>query len=905
MRISPNWIVWGAFISVLTTTIAASAQTTEIDPKTRDGDRHASVVSQPIDPIDNSVTVAEVSGLEPEQIEPEMPAPTQAALSRDIDRAEHENGPAAVELALSWLSNNDQSQSSEQVASGLVGIKASDAVGVEVVAAEVVAKESRDLEPSSSLDAQSQLNSVNPAVTQTEPEQSDSLDANSKYSEDSEHSEDAIVRLELAEPIELAETAQTVDSPEPTIVLVEDSAVEFADRILPTRSQDGQEKQSELTELAAVDGSIELETIEAEHNSTDTDTDNGNGLINELTEVIDSPAIEIEQPDALQLEPDNASAPQSIAEITETIEHSEVADLAIAPVEQTNEPEVNGNQLDPELVNNPAEVEAELVAVADPDTQSIEAIDAVPDQIADSEELSDTTVTPVTPLAQVEKVATIGDLEADAVAVESKSEVELDSAPVAASQNLEHKLSGELESDQNQNKDKTEAIAQPDPIAETEVIASIATAKPLIVPTSPTQVQIEKVQEITLTEAIEIAIQNSETITQARISVEQSRAVLEEALAAFKPTVDAQVDYTINDSARIRASNVASAFGVQLSQETVSHDLNGTIGVNYNVFTSGRRSANVRVAENQLRIVEADLDRTVQAVILDAVTAYYNVQSADEQVRIQQKSVENNQRSLQDTSALERAGVGTKFDVLQAEVQLANAQQDLLDAEANQRITRRELARQLNLSDTVDLAAADPIQPAPDWGKSIEESILMALRNRSELDIRKLQREVARDQARAELANLGPQVRVFANYDLFDDLTATGGVAMGYRFGAVVTMNLFDGGVARARAKQRAADEALAESRFDQDSDQIRFDVEQAYINLESRREQISTSSLAVESATEALRLARLRLSAGVDTQLQVIRAEDDLVRAEVNQLLAVIGFNQSLANLQRAINGL
>jgi OMF family outer membrane factor len=128
---------------------------------------------------------------------------------------------------------------------------------------------------------------------------------------------------------------------------------------------------------------------------------------------------------------------------------------------------------------------------------------------------------------------------------------------------------------------------------------------------------------------------------------------------------------------------------------------------------------------------------------------------------------------------------------------------------------------------------------------------------------------------------------------------------MGYRFGARFQFTLFDGGAASARAEQSTIDKAIAESRFAQEANQIRFDVEQAFFNLQARREQIATASKALEQANEALRLARLRLSAGVGTQLEVIRAEEDVTRADVNRLQAIIGFNQSLAELQRAINGI
>ena len=81
--------------------------------------------------------------------------------------------------------------------------------------------------------------------------------------------------------------------------------------------------------------------------------------------------------------------------------------------------------------------------------------------------------------------------------------------------------------------------------------------------------------------------------------------------------------------------------------------------------------------------------------------------------------------------------------------------------------------------------------------------------------------------------------------------------------------------------------------------------MEESYINQQSRLKQIDTATKAVEQAQEALRLARLRLDAGVGTQLEVITAESDLTRADVNRVQAIIGYNQSRANLERAVSGL
>ncbi|MBD2318984.1 TolC family protein [Phormidium tenue] len=427
-------------------------------------------------------------------------------------------------------------------------------------------------------------------------------------------------------------------------------------------------------------------------------------------------------------------------------------------------------------------------------------------------------------------------------------------------------------------------------------------AQPLVVPTTPSQVKLDTTKPVSLAELLDLVEKTNSDAIRARIAIERARAVLQESEAGRSPTVTGSVQYSYSDSAQARLNSINN--NTPLGR-TTSNPLTGTVGVNYNVFDSGVNDATVRIAENNLRIAESDLSRIRQNIRLSIVTAYYNLQNTDETIRIQSKAVENAERSLKDTRARERAGVGTKFDVLQSEVQLANARQDLLNAEAAQLVARRELSRQLNYPATIEITAADKIAPVPEWKLPVEETILLAVRNRAELDIRKLEREIARDRANTSLARLGPQVSVFGNFNTASEFTSGSGIGVGYQVGARLDWDLYDGGRAAAQVNQFKADQAIAETRFEQDARQARYDVEESYINQRSRFQQIETATKAVTSAEEALRLARLRLDAGVGTQLEVITAESDRTRAEVNRLQAIIGYNQSRANLERAISGL
>jgi len=432
----------------------------------------------------------------------------------------------------------------------------------------------------------------------------------------------------------------------------------------------------------------------------------------------------------------------------------------------------------------------------------------------------------------------------------------------------------------------------------------IVPTPPLVVPTNPDQVRLTRAQPISLQEALELAEVNSKELERARIAVRRARGEREEALAGFAPTVGVTGQYSFSDSADIRQGNIARLPGLGDSP-TLTQPLSGAVQLSYNVYTSGLVEALVGASDKRLRAAEADLKRIRQGILLQVINAYIDLQQADETVRIREASVAAREKSLADTQALERAGVGTKFDVLQAEVQLSNARQQLLSDRNNQQVRQRALAQLLQFAPTVNLTAADKIVPREDWQLPLEETIVQAFRNRAELDVQRQLAESFVDRAKAELARLGPQVTLTSSLDARDNLSNVGGISLGYTLGARVSWQLLDGGVAAARVKQFEADRDTAVNRFEDLLSQIRLEVESSYSTLLSGRERIQTADKAVASASEALRLARLRLTAGVGTQLEVIRAEEDLTQAEVNRSNAIFDFNRARATLDRAVDGL
>lgn len=419
-----------------------------------------------------------------------------------------------------------------------------------------------------------------------------------------------------------------------------------------------------------------------------------------------------------------------------------------------------------------------------------------------------------------------------------------------------------------------------------------ADPNPLSLPTQTEEVDIDQNPVVTLEQAIELAYRNNQTLQAALLTLEQAEAALREAEAARLPTVSIGSDLT-------NAQESSSSTTV----------LSGNVEVGYNLLTGGSRSASIRAAELQQQVSALAVETQQEQIRLVTSNLYYALQEAGEQIRINQSFLQEAERNLRDSQLRQEVGVGTRFDVLRAEVQFANARQSLIQAQGDQRIARRDIARLLNLPPTSGLVAT-PVAVAENWPLTLEESILLAFQRRAELEQQLLQADINEQQRQIALAAIRPQVSLFARYGIQSILEGNNSPFVddtqdSYSFGARFSMRLYDGGAARAQARQQEIAGAVNEEEFSENRSQIRFDVEQAFFNLESNQENIATSRVAVAQAEEALELANLRLQAGVGTQLDVLTAQSELTQAQANNVSAILGYNRALAAMERAVSNI
>ena len=436
-------------------------------------------------------------------------------------------------------------------------------------------------------------------------------------------------------------------------------------------------------------------------------------------------------------------------------------------------------------------------------------------------------------------------------------------------------------------------------------ISDLTAPNSLALPTKPEMVRIQQLRPLGLTEILNLAEVNNPNLKAIGSQVDQAQSNLRAQLALWYPTLSlnaaALPSYTTGESSRQAGTSQSG------SRRIARDGFDATLSAQY-ALINPQRVPLVAAARDQYEKAKFQYVVSLRDLRLQAAQAYFDLQQADDQVRIGQESVRASLVSLRDSKARFQAGVATKLEVLEAETQLARDQQLLANGLAAQSVARRALAALLDLPFTVTPTAKDSARVLGVWNASLSESIVAAFSFREELDQAILDISIANSQANSALGAVQPFLSVFTNfgYNQFNGQTGdvtgvqTSGNQYETTFGARLTWSIFDGGAAAAQSRQSKQLAQQNRYQFSQRRDAIRQEVETSFYELEKNNRDIITTSREVISARESLRLARLRFQAGVTTQREVVDNQRDLTNAEVRYSNSVTDYNKRLVELSR-----
>lgn len=425
---------------------------------------------------------------------------------------------------------------------------------------------------------------------------------------------------------------------------------------------------------------------------------------------------------------------------------------------------------------------------------------------------------------------------------------------------------------------------------------------------------------LSLQEALDLARRGNRDLTQARARVEAAQAQVGVAMAALLPTASAQGKYTLNYKEvqlDFSASNqpligLASALGSadpglkpaldqfsqQLSANTPTpaviqarNQLDGVVAVTVPLVEPFAYPA-VSSAKRAREAQEKNLEASDATVLLVAAQDFFAAAGSDEVVVARQHAAEVARSSLGDAKARAEAGTVNRVEVARAELQVVRAEQALVEAVASRNTTYRALATVIQLREPFRVAPTDP--PVTELG-SPDRLAEEALTLRPE--IAALDRTLAADQATADsnLWRWAPTLSGFGNLRGFN-YAGFSGDHYSWALGLQLDWALYDGGIRDAQRHLALAQKREVLERQLALRDTVRDDVRNAHGNVYTRQRALDTATRSVALSKETLELVRAQHEAGTATQLDLLKAQDDLVGSEV--ALAQARFDLALAAL-------
>ena len=412
------------------------------------------------------------------------------------------------------------------------------------------------------------------------------------------------------------------------------------------------------------------------------------------------------------------------------------------------------------------------------------------------------------------------------------------------------------------------------------------------------------VRTLTLDEAVAMALQQNPDILRARQEIRRTKGVFIELLAQVIPHIIGSGQFQRTDpNLHGGFSGTGGSGGGGISTDnTYFLRVQAT-----QLIFSGSAFPSIRGAAFQTDSAFYAFRSTVDQVITFVRQQFYQVILNKALIGVQEESVRLLESQLKDQQNRFEAGTVPRFNVLQAEVALANQQPSLIAARNAFRISQLTLSKTLGLDFDPRRGEGPPFECQGELtyqprAIALEDAIEMGKERRPFLKQQKANVQNQKMQVGVAWAGMMPTITGNAAYE-WDSSPFTSDfskLSHGYFWGATGTWNVFDGGATIGRIKQQRALLSQTQITYDDSVRQVELEVQTSFANLQKDRETIQSQEKTVEQAQEAFRLATARLGAGAGTQLDVLNAQVALTQASSTLLQALYSYNADLAEFDR-----
>ncbi|WP_196593094.1 TolC family protein [Pectinatus sottacetonis] len=396
-------------------------------------------------------------------------------------------------------------------------------------------------------------------------------------------------------------------------------------------------------------------------------------------------------------------------------------------------------------------------------------------------------------------------------------------------------------------------------------------------------------RQMSLEESITEALSNNHSIKQSEADLEKAKAVLGEAKG--------------NKGLKLTWEGTANKVGGHYyNQYDIDHSYGNVLSASIPVYTGGALENQYKSADLGVEISALTLENEKQTIQLQTIQDYYKILDCQNIKKVRQSAVTQYSEHEKVAMAKYNAGVVPKSDLLRAQVNLADAKQNLITAENDLQIAVTDFNKLIGQNVLTDVEPSDNYLTNTEYPNTLQKCMDTALQNRP--DGLAAQKAVLQAQKSVKSAKAGylPQVSIVAQKDIagnsmFDD-DQTDKSAIGVQ----ADWTIFDSSVTKSQVKQAEATVIHAQQGVAETNDQILLDVRQAYLSMEAAKRNIETTKIAVAQAAEDNRIAQVRYQAGVGTNSDRLDSIVDYVTAQMNYNQALYDYTISRAALNKAM---
>jgi outer membrane protein len=415
-------------------------------------------------------------------------------------------------------------------------------------------------------------------------------------------------------------------------------------------------------------------------------------------------------------------------------------------------------------------------------------------------------------------------------------------------------------------------------------------------------------EKLTLPQAVELALKNNPTVQEADAYAEAVRRGIAVAQADRYPHLDFSESF-------MRGNNPVYVFGSLLTQRQFTarnfdlallnvpsplDNFRTQFSASMPLYDFGRTSRQIRDAKLDSQGAGQARQRTRQEVVFSVIEAYQNELLARESVKVAEAAVDMTKADLARAQARQEEGLGVPSDVLSAQVQLAQAKEDLIRARNAAELAHAGLNVAMGLSEDASTMIEGGLGEVTFEAGELAERQQRALNVRPDYLQADLGKQRAANGVRSARAEFLPKLEMFGSWEQ-DNQTFLSRGGNNWTVGASLNFNLFDGGANRARLAQSHARRRQAEALESRMASAVRLQVREAYLNLNAAAERVAVSREAAAQAQESLRIIQNRYEAGLTTITDLLRAETAHTSARKNFLNAIFDYRVGYAALELA----